>query len=228
VGFSGADLENLCNEAAIYAVRTNTTTISQANFETALDKITIGEERKIIIPESKKTIISYHEAGHTLVALLLSDADTVRKVTIVPRGYSGGITYFEPLDENIDFGLVTRDYLETKIKVALGGRAAEEIVFGKNKLTTGAAGDLVEVQNIARTMITMYGFNDNIGVANWEQTGSDSEINAEVTELINRLYDETLMLLENNRDILNTLASLLLEKETLYRDDLLSLLESCV
>lgn len=230
VGFSGADLANLCNEAAIYAARANMSTVSQANFESALDKITIGEERNIIIPDSKKKIISYHESGHALVALLLSEADIVRKVSIVPRGAAGGVTYFEPLDDNIDFGLVSREYLETKIMIALGGRAAEEIVFGKNKLTTGASGDLIEVQNIARNMITLYGFNERIGTVNWEQMGmnSDISINQEVTILVNRLYKDTLDILQLNIVTLHKLSTILLEKETVTRDELLKIADHIV
>ena len=225
VGFSGADLANLCNEAAIYAARANMEEICQYHFEFALDKITIGEEKESTIPLSKRHIISYHEAGHALVALLLSDYDIVRKVSIVPRGAAGGVTYFEPLDDNIDFGLVTRDYLETKIMVALGGRAAEEVIFGKSKLTTGASGDLIEVQKISRSMVTMYGFNENIGIANWEHVGAHSElaINDEVSRLVARLYEDTLVLLRKNIFTLHALSDKLLEKETLVYEELTSI-----
>jgi cell division protease FtsH len=230
-GFSGADLANLCNEAAIYAARMNATSISKEHFDLAFDKITIGEAKpSTLLSIAKKRIISYHESGHALLGILLSEYDNVRKVSIVPRGNAGGVTYFEPMDDDIESGLVTRNYLENKIMVALAGRVAEEIVFGNNHITTGAAGDFVEVQSLARNMITKYGFSSKIGAANWDHVGDSAEviINEEVTSMINRLYANTKFILEKNVVTLHKLALILLEKETLNKEELLDIVECTI
>jgi cell division protease FtsH len=220
-GFSGADLMNLCNEAALCAARESDTSLTRCNFDDALEKITIGEERRsIVLSEKKRTLISYHEAGHVLVGFRVDDYDIVRKVSIVPRGSAGGITYFEPRDENIDVALVSFAYLRKRIMVALGGRIAEELVFGVDNITTGAAGDLMEVQEIAREMVTVYGFNENLGLANWSTHGSDEIINHDVKCIVDEAYAETLELVKANMSLLHVIANELMEKETLSYEEL--------
>ena len=227
VGFSGADINNLCNEAAIYAARFGNDKITQENFESALEKIVLGEEkRNLLITEQKKRVLAYHEAGHALIGLIVDDFDIVRKVSIVPRGMTGGATYFEPLDEHLDMSLMTREYLENKIMVALGGRVAEEIIFGKNKITTGASGDLQMIQNIAKEMVVDYGFNESLGISNWENVDGISEvIFSEMKLLIDKLYVRTYYLINKNIALLDVIALSLIEKETLSYEDLLELVE---
>ena len=227
VGFSGADINNLCNEAAIYAARSGNDKLTQQDFENALEKITLGEEkRNLLITEQKKRVLAYHEAGHALIGLIVNDFDIVRKVSIVPRGMTGGATYFEPLDEHLDMSLMTYEYLQNRIMVALGGRVAEEIIFGKNKITTGASGDLQMIQNIAREMVVNYGFNESLGLANWEDIDGISDVVfAEMKLLIDKLYVQTYYLLNKNIALLDVIANALIEKETLSYEDLFDLIE---
>lgn len=222
VGFSGADLESLCNEAAIYAARFSETTIQSHHFDLALEKITIGEVRKTaLVTEDKKRIVAVHEAGHALMGLLLEDYDIVRKVSIVPRGSAGGVTYFEPAEERLDIGLLSREYLEHRIMVAFGGRVAEELVFGTDRVTTGASADLEEVYHTAHEMITSYGFSENLGpVYLGASEGLQAEIEMEIHEMIQRLYKQTLKAIDGNRHLLDEITNQLLEKETLKESDL--------
>jgi cell division protease FtsH len=225
VGFSGADIESLCNEAAIYAARGNRKTITRTDFEMALEKSILGEEkRSVLLTEQKKKVLAYHEAGHALLGLLVKDYDTVRKVSIVPRGMTGGATYFEPSDEHIDLSLMTREYLEAKILVAFGGRIAEELIFGTMKITTGASGDLQVVYQIARDMISQYGFNESLGPASWINTeGLSSDINKEIQFLVENLYKKAKDLMIDNENYLHSIANALIERETLSHEDLLCL-----
>ncbi len=221
VGFSGADLESLCNEAAIYAARASQKTIQTTHFDLALEKITIGEVRKTaLVTEEKKRIVAVHEAGHALMGLLLEDYDIVRKVSIVPRGNAGGITYFEPAEERLDIGLLSREYLEHRIMVAFGGRVAEELMFGVDKVTTGASADLEEVYHTAREMITSFGFSDLGPVYLGQSEGLQSEIEMEIHEMVQRLYKQTLIAINGNRQLLEEITAELLEKETLKESDL--------
>lgn len=220
VGFSGADLENLCNEACIYAARANRTMVTPADFDQALEKLTIGEERRTtLFTDEQRELIAYHEAGHALLGIILAPAyDKIRKISIVPRGPAGGVTYFEPAHEH---GLVTREYLENQIMVALGGRIAEEIVFGPESVTNGASGDFARVTEIAREMITTYGFSDSLAPMNLEDSeGLVAEIDVEVNNLVKELYERATSLLEHNESTLHSLAAELLEKETLNEEDL--------
>jgi len=225
VGFSGADIESLCNEAAIYAARGNRKTITRADFEMALEKSILGEEkRSVLLTEQKKKVLAYHEAGHALLGLLVKDYDTVRKVSIVPRGMTGGATYFEPSDEHIDLSLMTREYLEAKIVVAFGGRIAEELIFGTMKITTGASGDLQAVYQIARDMISQYGFNETLGPASWASAeGLSEDVNKEIRFLVESLYKKAKELMIENEHHLHSIANALMERETLSHEDLLCL-----
>jgi len=231
-GFSGADLANLANEAAILAARQNKDTIHEKDFTNALEKIALGAKRDIVVSEEKKKIVAYHEAGHALVALKIGEYDAVRTVSIIPRGKTGGTTWFQPDDNRLDSGLVSREYLENQIAVALGGRIGEEIVFGHSKTTTGASGDIVMVQNIARHMVTYYGMNPRLGPIAWmAQNKFDNmyaestlaEIDNEIKALVNKIYDKTRNIIIQNRSALDAIAEALLEKEVISGDELRSL-----
>jgi cell division protease FtsH len=226
VGFSGADLANLANEAAIYAARDNREVIQPPDWDRALEKIVLGEERPtLLISEAKRQVLAYHEAGHALLGLLMNDYDVVRKVTIVPRGSAGGVTYFEPDEERIDMQLLTREYLENRIVVALGGRVAEEIVFGARKVTTGASGDFESVMEIAYAMVSSYGFNEELGPIAWADAQIDvsQDIAAEVKHIVEQCYSHAQDLILTHETYLHKIAQALLEKETLDTKDLLAL-----
>jgi cell division protease FtsH len=229
-GFSGADLENLVNEAAIFAARRNRNTIGTREFQEAFDRIAIGPERKSrVISEEDKELTAYHEAGHALTSFFLVNTDPVQKITIIPRGRAGG--YVLPLRE--DRMTVTTDYFEDQIAFALGGRAAEEIFFGR--VTTGAASDLQQATRIARSMVMQYGMSESLGLRTYgEQQGSVflgrdfgynrdySEeaarlIDEEVRGILDRNYNRAKEIIVNNRDRLVSLVERLIEVETLDR-----------
>lgn len=222
VGFSGADLENLANEAAIYAARVNASEITRAHFDAAFEKITIGEEKKtIIMTPEKKRLIAVHEAGHTLMALLLHEYDTVRKVTIVPRGQTGGTTWFEPTEDRIDIALMTREYFQHRIMVALGGRIAEEIIFGWDNVTTGASGDMQVVYQLANQMVTQFGFSRKVGPVNWQHHADERDVQNEIRTIVQELFDDASYKLASNRAALERLTEALLEKETLEQEEII-------
>lgn len=225
VGFSGADLQNWCNEASIYAAREGegTSVVAGRHFDLAFEKVTIGEERRtMLVTEEKRRLVAFHESGHALMALLVNDFDTVRKVSILPRGRTGGVTAFLPKEENLDGGgLVTREYLENRIMVALGGRIAEEIVYGWDRVTTGAAGDMQEVYNLAYRMVVTYGMSRRLGPVNWDNgAGNKESIQEEVRWLVDRLYHRASDLMMGHVFYLHRLAETLLEKETLEWEDI--------
>jgi len=170
-GMSGASLSNLLNEAAIVTARRDKKEISMSEIEYALDRLTVGMEKTTGMGSEKRAkLVAYHEAGHALVGLLCDGYDEVSKVTIVPRtNGAGGFTLFMPSDEQQDSGMYTRAYLEARLEVALGGRIAEELVFGEGEVTTGASNDLQQVAGLARRMVTQWGFSaDSIGMTAWE------------------------------------------------------------
>lgn len=230
-GFSGADLENLVNEAAIFAARRNRNTIGINEFQESFDRIAIGPERKSrVISEEDKELTAYHEAGHALTSYFLVNTDPVQKITIIPRGRAGG--YVLPLRE--DRMTVTTDYFEDQIAFALGGRAAEEVFFGR--VTTGAASDLQQATRIARSMVMQYGMSDSLGLRTYgEQHGSvflgrDFGYNRDYSEEAARLIDEEVRgildnnyhrakeIILNNRDRLVNLVERLIEVETMDRE----------
>lgn len=231
IGFSGAELENLCNEAAIYTARQKKTEISQTTFEYIYDKITLGAESKTnVITESKKKIIAYHEAGHTLLGVLMGDYDILRKVSIVSRGNAGGITFFEPSEERIDMGLYTREYLENQMVVLMGGRVAEELTFGTMKITTGSSNDLERATEIATEMVVQFGYNEVLGPINLSneeliQNALGGEISSEVRFILENAYMVARNLIEKHEYYLIKIAKALIEKETLDRNDILNLME---
>lgn len=228
-GFSGADIANVCNEAALIAARNKKTKVSKQDFIDAVDRVVGGLEKKnkIITPSEKKTI-AYHEAGHATVSWLLEHAHPLVKVTIVPRGRSLGAAWYLPEERQI----TTEEQLNHDICAALGGRAAEEIVFGK--ISTGALSDLEKVTKQVYGMIVYYGLNPKIGNRSYYDSSGQSEysfqkpysestaqiIDEEVSKYIEAAYKETLKLLTANRENLNKLAELLLEREVIFKEDM--------
>jgi len=238
-GFSGADLENLVNEAAILAARRNKTQVSYDELTEAVDRVYAGPERKSRkVAEREKRLTAYHEAGHAVVGHFVKDSDPVQKVTIVSRGSMGGYTRFLPEEETM---LRTKSQLIGAIKAALGGRAAEEVVFGD--ISTGASNDIEKVTSIARQMVTTYGMSKELGplmlgkkeemvflgkeISDQRNYGDDvaDKIDAEIAKLVGESYQEAIDLLIKNRLILDRLANYLIEEETAEGDVLIHLLD---
>ena len=244
-GFTGADLSNLLNEAAILAARRNLTEISMDEVNDAIDRVLAGPEKKDrIMSEKRKELVAYHEAGHALVGALMPDYDPVQKISIIPRGRAGGLTWFTPSEERLESGLYSRAYLENQMAVALGGRIAEEIIYGNEEVTTGASNDLQQVARVARQMVTRFGMSEKLGpVALGRQQGNmflgrdinserdfseetASVIDTEVSKLVAQAYDRAKTVLLENRAILDRLAAMLVEKETVDSEELQELLTS--
>ncbi|MFS8120279.1 MAG: ATP-dependent zinc metalloprotease FtsH3, partial [Microcoleus sp.] len=242
-GFTGADLANLLNESAILAARRNLTEVSMDEVNDAIDRVLAGPEKKDrVMSEKRKTLVAYHEAGHALVGALMPDYDPVQKISIIPRGRAGGLTWFTPSEDRMDSGLYSRSYLQNQMAVALGGRIAEEIVFGEEEVTTGASNDLQQVARVARQMVTRFGMSDRLGpVALGRQQGNmfmgrdimaerdfseetASMIDDEVRLLVEQAYRRAKDVLVGNRHVLNALADMLVEKETVDSDELQNLL----
>ncbi|MBA3924480.1 MAG: ATP-dependent metallopeptidase FtsH/Yme1/Tma family protein, partial [Nostocaceae cyanobacterium] len=242
-GFTGADLSNLLNEAAILAARRNLTEIAMDEINDAIDRVLAGPEKKDrVMSEKRKTLVAYHEAGHALVGALMPDYDPVQKVSIIPRGRAGGLTWFTPSEDRMDTGLYSRSYLENQMAVALGGRLAEELIFGEEEVTTGASNDLQQVARVARQMITRFGMSDRLGpVALGRQQGNmflgrdimaerdfseetAAAIDEEVHQLVEIAYRRAKEVLVNNRHILDKLAEMLVDKETVDAEELQELL----
>jgi cell division protease FtsH len=228
-GFSGADLANLINEAALLAARANKDQVEMADLESAKDKVMMGAERRsLVITEKEKNVTAYHEAGHAVVAFYLPDADPVHKVTIIPRGRALGVTMYLPSEEKYN---ESRSGLETIICTMLGGRVAEEVVF--NEITSGASNDIERVTGIARKMVCEWGMSDKVGpLAYGEKEGevflgrdlghmknySESmavEIDGEIRRIVQEAYERTRQILTAHKDGLTRVAEALLEKETL-------------
>ena len=228
-GFSGADLKNLVNEAALGAARHNKTALTLADFEWARDKILMGPERKsMVMKEDEKRITAYHEAGHALVSVLLPKTDPVHKVTIVPRGRAMGVTAYLPEQDHRNY---EKEYLQHRLIIAMGGRAAEEIIF--DEFTTGASNDIQQATEMARNMITRWGMSESFGpivldnddqqMVFGREIGAEREysedtaekIDVELRTLIARQYDRAKELLQDNISVLHRVAELLLEEEVL-------------
>jgi cell division protease FtsH len=226
-GFSGADLANLVNEAALLAARQGKKLVEMIDFENAKDKVLMGVERRsMIISEEEKRTIAYHEAGHALVAQMLPGADPVHKVTIIPRGPSLGLTSWLPEEDRHS---LSRRYLAAMLRVAMGGRAAEEIVY--NEFTTGAAGDLQMATNQAHAMVCEYGMSDLGPVAftsgkeiflgrdfSKERDFSEetaARIDSEIRNMLERAYNDSKELLTKHRKVLDAITEALVERETL-------------
>tara|TARA_B100000405_G_scaffold37126_1_gene25088 strand:- start:2058 stop:3533 length:1476 start_codon:yes stop_codon:yes gene_type:complete len=214
-GFTGADLENFMNECAIRSVRdTLHDTITNQIIENVYQRLIFGLKGSQF-SETKKTRIAYHEAGHAIIGVLMKDYDIVRKVSILPRGQTAGVTYFQPLPE--DIGVYTKEYLLSRIKVALGGHAAEEIVYGKDKVTTGASNDFEQTYRIAREMIITYGMSDTIGKININPELMSSHmskcVDNEIRSITDSCYYEVMHLLRKYRTELDALKNILVYKE---------------
>jgi cell division protease FtsH len=242
-GFTGADLANLLNESAILAARRSLTEISMDEVNDAIDRILAGPEKKDrVMSEKRKTLVAYHEAGHALVGALMPDYDPVQKISIIPRGNAGGLTWFTPSEDRMESGLYSRSYLQNQMAVALGGRIAEEIIFGEEEVTTGASSDLQQVARVARQMVMRYGMSEKLGpVALGRQQGNmflgrdiASErdfseetaalIDDEVSSLVSEAYTRAKSVLVGNKFILDKLANMLVDKETVDSEELQDLL----
>ena len=237
IGFSGADLANLANEAALTAARKSRKRISMRDFSDAFDRIVLGTESPPLSNEHERQVVAYHEAGHAVVAALTPGADPVLKVTIVPRGQALGVTAQLPADDRRNY---SRDYLRSRMRVLLGGRTAEELVF--NEITTGAENDLRQVTGLARRMVAQFGMSDAIGPLNFgdddrqpflgyalstgrsysEETAA--RIDAEVRRMVEEAHAQTRQLLREHRDKLDALANALLEHEIVDRARVLEIM----
>ncbi len=228
-GFSGADIANVCNEAALIAARKNKTQVEKQDFLDAVDRIVGGLEKKAkIITESEKRVIAYHEAGHATVSWMLEHAAPLVKVTIVPRGISLGAAWYMPEERHLS----NTDQMLDEMCAALGGRAAEEVIF--NKISTGALSDLEKVTKQANSMVTIYGLNEKLGNITYYDSSGQNEygfgkpysektaqiIDEEIQKIVRSQYDRAKELLSANRDKLDLLAELLLEKEVIFKENL--------
>lgn len=235
-GFSGADLANIVNEAALFAARANKRVVDMEDFEKAKDKVIMGAERRsIVMSEEEKKLTAYHEAGHAIVGLLVPAHDPVHKVTIIPRGRALGVTMFLPEADRYNY---TREYLESKLSSLFGGRIAEELIFGVSRVTTGASNDIQKATEIARNMVTKWGLSDRVGPltlgANDEEVflghsitrhkdvseATSSLVDTEVRALISRNYERAEKILKENIEKLHTMAEALVKFETISVDQI--------
>jgi cell division protease FtsH len=241
-GFTGADLENVINEAALLTARRSKRAITMSEVDEAIDRVVAGPERRTrIISDREKRVIAFHEGGHALVAYLLPNADPVHKITIIPRGRALGYTMTLPMEDKF---LVTREEYIDELAMLLGGRVAEEIVF--SDITTGAQNDLERATGIARQMVTEFGMSDLLGPLTLGQKqhevflGRDLsaqqdyspqiafEIDSEIRRLIDEAHDEALEILTDHREHLNKLADVLIERETVDKDELVEILDGLI
>ena len=230
-GFSGADIANICNEAALIAARKNKTSVGREDFLDAVDRIIGGLEKKNkIITAEEKSTIAYHESGHAIISWLLEHASPLVKVTIVPRGRSLGAAWYLPEERQI----TTTEQILDEMCAALGGRAAEEVAFGR--ISTGALSDLEKVTKQAYAMVSVYGLNKKIGNRSYYDSSGESQftkpyseetarvIDEEVSKIIEKAYEKAKDLLLKNKEKLDNLAKKLLEREVIFKDDLLEVL----
>ncbi|OOF53681.1 ATP-dependent zinc metalloprotease FtsH [Rodentibacter trehalosifermentans] len=230
-GYSGADLANLVNEAALFAARSNKRTVSMLEFEKAKDKINMGPERRtMIMTEKQKESTAYHEAGHAIVGYLVPEHDPVHKVTIIPRGRALGVTFFLPEGDQVS---ISQKQLESKLSTLYAGRLAEDLIYGEENISTGASNDIKVATNIARNMVTQWGFSDKLGpILYSEDEGevflgrsmakakhmSDETahvIDEEVRAIVNRNYERARQILIDNMDILHAMKDALVKYETI-------------
>src|SRR5512133_3160920 len=225
----GADLANLVNEAALLAARRSHERVEEADFTDALERIVLGAERQVMLSPEDRRRTAYHEGGHAIVGMLTEGADPVRKVSIIPRGLALGVTFAAPESDRFNYRLPE---VEAKIEVALGGRAAEEVVFGE--ISTGAESDIQQLTEIARQMVGRWGMSSAIGpiaviprdgqgpfLPGAGEVSSDTQrvVDEEVRRIVDEAHQQVLALLEQNRDKLDSLAKALLEHETLDEED---------
>ena len=241
-GFAGADLENVLNEAALVAARHDKKVITMKEVDEAIDRVIAGPAKKSrVISEKERQIVAYHESGHTIIGMVLDDADTVHKVTIVPRGQAGGYAVMLPKEDRF---LATRPELFDRITGLLGGRVAEEIIFGRDHVSTGASNDFQRATAIAKQMITEYGMSEKIGPTQFADGGKDPflgrdlssdknyseaiahEIDIETQSFINSCYERAKDILTEHREQLELIAEKLLEVETLNANEIKSLFDT--
>ena len=228
-GFTGADLANLLNEAAILTARRRKEAITMLEVDDAVDRVVAGMEGTPLVDSKSKRLIAYHEIGHAIVGTLVKDHDPVQKVTLVPRGQAQGLTWFTPSE---DQGLISRAQLLARISGALGGRAAEQEIFGDAEVTTGAGGDLQQVSGMARQMVTRFGMSDLGPLSLESQQGEvflgrdwttrseyseeiSSRIDAQVRSIVEHCYERSLKIVRENREVIDRLVDLLIDKETI-------------
>ncbi|CAJ1428694.1 unnamed protein product [Effrenium voratum] len=246
-GMSGADLANLLNEGAIVAARENKTEIDQDDIANALERIAIGLEKKdAVMSEKKKRLVAYHEAGHAILgALMMNDYDVVAKISIVPRGPAGGVTIFTPSEDRLDSGLYTKEFLENRMCVALGGRLAEEIINGKDNVTTGASNDFQQCTQVAKQMVMSLGMSPAIGqrLLGGQQGGGPfmgrdfmgqsappmsqalkQQVDDEVKRIVDEQYKRGMKLLTDNMYLLDELAKTLMEQEKVGGEELVRMI----
>lgn len=238
-GFSGADLENLVNEAALLAAKRDHEKLHMIDFEDSKDKVYMGLERKSkVIREDEKKTTAYHEGGHALVARLLPGTDVVNKITIIPRGRAAGVTWFLPDESTFKY----KDQLQSELSVAFGGRVAEELIF--NRISTGASNDIKQATELANRMVRIWGMSDKLGPLSYDQgeehifigreisqpreysEDTARKIDAEVSAFIKTSYDTAKKILSEHIEILHKLAALLMEKETVMGEELDDLIKS--
>ena len=228
-GFTGADLANLLNEAAILTARRRKDAITMLEIDDAVDRVVAGMEGTPLVDSKSKRLIAYHEIGHAIIGTLIKDHDPVQKVTLIPRGQAQGLTWFTPSE---DQGLISRSQIMARISGALGGRAAEQEIFGDSEVTTGAGGDLQQVSNMARQMVTRFGMSDLGPLSlesqqgevflgrDWMTRSEYSEeiaarIDAQVRSIVEHCYDTACRIIRENRVVIDRLVDLLIEKETI-------------
>ena len=240
-GFSGADLMNLVNEAALTAARRNKRMVTQAEFEEAKDKVMMGAERKsLVMSEEEKMLTAYHEGGHAIVGLNVPATDPIHKATIIPRGRALGMVMQLPERDKMSMSL---EQMTSRLAIMMGGRVAEELIFGRNKVTSGASSDIEQATRLAKMMVTRWGLSDELGTVaygenndevflgmqvNRQQNVSEAtaqKIDSEVKRLVEEGYNEATRILTEKRDDLETLAKGLLEFETLSGDEITDLLD---
>jgi cell division protease FtsH len=232
-GFTGADLANLMNEAAILTARRRKDAITMSEVDDAVDRVIAGLEGKSLVDSKNKRLIAYHEVGHAIVGTLVKAHDPVQKVTLIPRGQAAGLTWFTPDDEQT---LISRAQIMARITGALGGRAAEAAVFGYEEITTGAGNDLMQVTNMARRMVTQFGMSD-IGCLSLEGQSAEvfigrdlmtrseyseeiaAQIDRKVREIVQICYDNALQIMYENRAVIDRIVDILVEKETVSGDE---------
>jgi len=232
-GFSGADLANLLNESAILTARRRKDATTMSEVDAAIDRVIAGMEGTALVDSKTKRLIAYHEVGHAIVGTLLKHHDPVQKVTLIPRGQAKGLTWFTPSD---DQSLISRSQILARIMGALGGRAAEEVVFGYPEVTTGAGNDLQQVTSMARQMVTRFGMS-NIGPLALEGQGADpflgrsmggspqysedvaSRIDMQIRSIVEHCHDETVQIIKDNRVVIDQLVDILIEKETISGEE---------
>ncbi|MEL6491697.1 MAG: ATP-dependent zinc metalloprotease FtsH2 [Cyanobacteria bacterium J06634_6] len=233
-GFTGADLANLLNEAAILTARRRKEAVTMLEIDDAIDRVVAGMEGTPLTDGKSKRLIAYHEVGHAIIATMIKAHDPLQKVTLIPRGQAQGLTWFTPSEDQM---LISRAQLKARICGALGGRAAEEVIFGDAEVTTGAGNDLQQVTNMARQMVTKFGMSEDLGQLALESEQGEvflggswggrseyseeiaSKIDAAVREIVQNCYDETCNIIRENRDVIDRVVDLLIEKESIDGDE---------